>query len=47
MKVVRNGCELPRLCSGFRQPAQTPANRLNFDCARLTPHFVQDDNFDS
>ncbi len=27
--------ELPRLRSGFRLQAQTPANWLNFDCASL------------
>src|SRR4029077_204047 len=29
------GSMLPRLRSGFRQPAQTPAKHLNFDCVRL------------
>jgi hypothetical protein len=37
------GSKLPRLRSGSRQPAQTPAKHLNFDFVRLTPHFAQDD----
>ena len=37
------GSKLPRLRSGFRRRAQTPAGRLNFDSVRLTPHFAQDD----
>jgi hypothetical protein len=31
------GSELPRLRSGFRQPARTPARGRNFDCFRLRP----------
>ena len=32
---THTGSKLPRLRSGFRQPAQTPAKRLNFECVRL------------
>ena len=34
MSLRNTGFELPRLRSGFRQRAQTPARRLNFDCVR-------------
>jgi len=34
-QITHTGSKLPRLRSGFRQPAQTPAKRLNFDCVRL------------
>jgi Domain of unknown function (DUF1906) len=35
------GPKLPRLRSGFRQRARTPAKRLNFDFVRLAPHCAQ------
>jgi hypothetical protein len=34
-KTCRDSSELPRLRSGFRLPALTPAKRFNFDFARI------------
>ena len=36
--------KLPRRRSGFRQRAQPPVERLNFDRVRLAPHFAEDDS---